>query len=127
MGHVRSRGEDVRRYIIDNVAQFPNDISRKTAQKFGISRQAVNKHLRRLTEEKCLNEEGETRSRIYKLAPLSTWEKQYVTQGLQEDAVWRVDIAPALGSLPDNVRNIWHHAFTEMFNNALDHSEGSGI
>ena len=127
MTHVRSRGEHVRRYIIDNVSQFPHDISRRTAEKFGISRQAVNKHLRRLTEEKCLTEEGATRSRIYKLASLSTWEKNYLIEGLQEDSAWRSDIAPALGSLPDNVRNIWHHAFTEMFNNALDHSEGKRI
>lgn len=127
MTHVRARGEDVRKYIIENVEEFPREISKKTAAKFGITRQAVNKHLRRLTAEKCLTEEGATKSRIYKLAQLSTWEKSYRVDGLQEDAVWRADIAPALGTLPDNVRNIWHHAFTEMFNNALDHSEGSVI
>lgn len=127
MSHVRARGEDVRKYIIDNVEKFPKDISRKTAEKFGITRQAVNKHLRRLTNDKFLTEEGETKSRVYKLAPILEWDRGYAVDGAQEDEVWRVDIAPALGQLPDNVRNLWHHAFTEMFNNALDHSEGSVI
>jgi hypothetical protein len=127
MTGVRSRGEDVRQYIIEHVEKFPKEIARRTAEKFGITRQAVNKHLRKLTEEKCLIEEGETRSRVYKLAPLARWQKHYVIDGLEEDVVWRNDIAPALGHLPDNVRSIWHHAFTEMFNNALDHSEGRMI
>jgi hypothetical protein len=32
-----------------------------------------------------------------------------------------------LGQLPDNVSYIWHYGFTEMFNNALDHSEADMI
>lgn len=127
MGGVRERGEQVRRYIIENVDKFPKDISRRTAEKFGITRQAVNKHLRKLTAEKCLKEEGETKSRVYSLVPITSWEREYPVEGVQEDVIWRDDIAPALGQLPDNVRNIWQHGFTEMFNNALDHSEGTRI
>lgn len=133
MSHVRERGEDVRRYIIDNVEQFPKAISRRTAEKFGITRQAVNKHLRKLIEEKALQETGETRSRVYKLCPLSEWTRTYKPEDregsapLAEDVVWRNDILPVLGQVPDNVRNIWQYGFTEMFNNALDHSAGSEI
>ncbi|MGH8185410.1 MAG: STAS-like domain-containing protein, partial [Steroidobacteraceae bacterium] len=29
--------------------------------------------------------------------------------------------------MPDNAMRIWHHGFTEMFNNAIDHSEGTQI
>ena len=131
---VREKGELVRRYIIENVEKHPTDISRRTAEKFGITRQAVNKHLRKLVGEKALIESGETRSRVYKLAPLVEWRKSYdladrygSPQMLAEDIVWERDIRPVLGDLPDNVRNIWHHSFTEMFNNALDHSEGRDV
>jgi hypothetical protein len=133
MSGVRSRGEDVRKYIIENVGEFPSDIARRTAQKFGITRQAVNKHLRRLTEEKALVESGKTRSRVYKLAPLLAWKRIYNIAAqdgcprLAEDVVWGDDILPILGPVPDNARNIWMYGFTEMFNNALDHSEGSEI
>lgn len=133
MSRARSRGEDVRKYIIENVAKFPRDISRRTGEKFGISRQAVNKHLRRLTEEKALTETGETRNRAYRLASQLEWQGRYQiadrtgSPPLAEDVVWRNEIAPVLGRLPDNVMNIWNHAFTEMFNNALEHSAGSTI
>lgn len=128
MTRVRARGEAVRRFIIDNVEKHPKDISRLTASKFGISRQAVNLHLRRLVDEGALRPDGATSNRSYKLAPLVTWEKDYsIGDGLAEDRVWLRDIAPCLGQMPQNVTDIWHYAFTEMFNNALEHSEGSTV
>ncbi len=130
MSGVRARGEDVRRYIIENVEKHPEMIAKDAAAKFGITRQAVNKHLRRLIEEKILSESGRTRARSYKLAPLVEWRGVFDTVGspiITEDWAWSNDVRPALGLLPDNVLNIWHHGFTEMYNNALDHSEGSRI
>jgi len=56
------------------------------------------------------------------------WSKEYPLDGkLSEDRVWRQDILPQLTALPDNVRSIWSYAFTEMLNNAIDHSEGSSV
>ncbi len=128
MSRVRARGEDIRRYIIDNIEKHPNEISRITAEKFAITRQAVNKHLHRLTREKALTKHGKTRSRSYKLAALQQWEHVYERSvGLAEDVVWRNDILPVLGRLPENVIDIWHYGFTEMFNNAIDHSGGIRI
>jgi len=58
---------------------------------------------------------------------LEYWNWYDIGQGLQEDRVWREDIAPILGAMPENVTDIWHYAFTEMFNNAIDHSAGTLI
>ncbi len=128
MTRVRSRGEDIRRYILEKVEESPGDISRITAEKFGITRQAVNKHLQRLIQESALIESGNTRNRTYKLCPLLEWRKFYeIAPGLAEDVAWREDVQPVLGQMPDNVTNIWHYGFTEMFNNAIDHSEGTLI
>ncbi len=128
MTKVNSRGEDIRRYILDHVESHPADIAKVTAEHFGITRQAANKHLKRLAAEKALMESGKTKGKVYSLCPLSEWEKVYTLDStLAEDIVWREDIIPVLGKLPDNVANIWHYGFTEMFNNAIDHSEGSLI
>src|SRR3990172_4028393 len=128
MTGVRARGEDIRRYIIQNIKKYPGNISRIASEHFKITRQAANKHLQRLTEEKILTETGKTRSRIYKLAPLVESRQMYeIVPGLAEDVIWTDDIRPALGQHPDNVMNIWHHGFTEMFNNAIDHSGGTHI
>jgi biotin operon repressor/anti-sigma regulatory factor (Ser/Thr protein kinase) len=128
MNRIRARGEDIRRYILDNVEQHPMNISAVTSKRFGISRQAVHKHLQKLTGEHALVESGTTRNRHYKLSPLVEWAKTYpISSGLAEDVIWTNDIKGALGELPGNVMDIWHYGFTEMFNNVVDHSAGSEL
>ncbi len=46
---------------------------------------------------------------------------------LAEDIVWDREVAPVLGTMAANVRSIWYYGFTEMFNNAIDHSSGTCI
>ncbi len=128
MTRARTRGEDIRRFILENVEKHPANISKLTSGHFGITRQAVNKHLLRLASEHALSETGKTRNRSYKLCPLLEWDQQFeITTKLAEDLVWRNEITPVIGQMPDNVMDIWHYGFTEMFNNAIDHSGGSEI
>lgn len=128
MTGVRTRGEDVRRFILEHVEKHPGDLTKITAEHFGITRQAVNKHLKRLTLAHAILESGKTRNRIYKLAPLPEWRERYeITPELAEDRVWRENISKTLGDMPDNVLHIWNYGFTEMFNNAIDHSSGQSI
>lgn len=128
MARVRERGEDIRKYILENIDKYPGDIARHTAARFKITRQGVNKHLQRLVDEKALTQIGQTRARSYKLFPQVKWTNYYtLAPGLAEDVIWRNDITPVLGKLPENAMNIWHYGFTEMFNNAIDHSDGKTI
>ncbi len=128
MTKVQMRGEAVRRFILENVEEHPADIAIITAEKFEITRQAVNKHLRKLVDENAILENGNTRNRTYQLASLVSFEESYpIDEKLEEDQVWRKDIAIHLANLPQNVLDIWHYGFTEMFNNAIDHSEGDYI
>jgi hypothetical protein len=128
MTRVRQRGETIRRYILENVQANPSNISKLTSDKFRVSRQAVNTHLRKLVDQGALREKGNTRNRTYELAPILEWDRTCeINAELAEDVVWRNDVSPVLGNLPDNVRDIWSYGFTEMFNNARDHSGGTSI
>lgn len=128
MSKLRARGEKIRRFILENVEQHPHNIAQVTAQEFDITRQATNKHLKRLVEEDALKVEGKTRSRVYRLSSLVEWVENYeISPDLAEDVVWSQEIKPRLGKMPDNVLDIWNYAFTEMFNNAIDHSTGKSI
>jgi biotin operon repressor len=128
MTRVHGRGENVRSFILKNIEAHPSDISKVAAGHFGITRQAVSRHLQKLTAEGCLTETGNTKGRRYKLVSSTVWSHHYpITKELAEDVVWSNDIRPALGKLPDKVLNIWNHGFTEMFNNAIDHSNGTSI
>lgn len=129
MAGVRKRGEQIRSFILSQVAQHPGDIAAITAQKFEISRQAANRHLKRLVDQGSLLAEGTTRRRSYKLCPQIDWKQLYslTEQHLEEDIVWSRDVRPQLGELPDNVLDIWFYGFTEILNNAIDHSSGASV
>lgn len=91
-------------------------------------RGAFFKHLGNLVKEGALTAEGNTRQTLYKLCQIAKWSRSYrLAPGLEEDLIWRKDVAAQLGQLPENVMSIWHLGFTEMFNNAIDHSAGSLI
>lgn len=125
---IRARGEDVRKYILEHLERHPHDLTKFVANHFGITRQAVSKHLKRLSSEHAIVESGQTRNRTYKLATLAEWERAYaIAPNLAEDLVWRDDVSKVIGDIPENVLAIWHYGFTEMFNNALDHSAGTTI
>ena len=128
MTNVSRKGEDIRRYILEHVERHPNDIGKITAEHFGITRQGVNKYLQKLYSEQVLTKSGKTRGSAYKLAVLSEWRESFqITPNLAEDLVWTNSIRSVISSLPNNILDIWHYGFTEMFNNAIDHSGGSEI
>ncbi|AFY61451.1 STAS-like domain-containing protein [Synechococcus sp. PCC 6312] len=128
MSKVRKRGEQIRQFILTNVENHPRDIAALVAQEFGITRQAVNKHIKCLVEQKALSFKGSTNSRSYDLHPLLEWSKKYsLDTSLEEDIVWGSDIKPLLSNFPDNVKDIWIYGFTEMLNNAIDHSSGTEV
>lgn len=122
------RGKAVRSFILHNVEAHPTDITKLVMKGFGITRQAVGLHMRQLIAQGAISVTGKTSDRRYKLAPMVTWRKSYeITSDLQEDLVWRDDVAPILKDLPPNVVEMWAHGFTEMLNNARDHSEGRAV
>ena len=126
MTKLRTRSEEIRAFILKHAGE--DGLAAKISQKFDISRQAASRHLKNLTDEGVLVADGKTRQRSYKVATTASASFSYAIQpGLAEDVVWRKDIKPFLGILPENVLEIWNYAFTEMFNNAIDHSAGFSI
>jgi biotin operon repressor len=128
MSRVRTRGEEIRRFILENVEKHATDTSKLAAEHFKITRQAVNKHLKKLAKQGCLKEEGKTRNRSYSLVPKMETSFHYqITADLEEHLVWQNDISKIVGEQPENVLDIWQYGLTEILNNARDHSAGSEI
>lgn len=48
-------------------------------------------------------------------------------EGLQEHMVWAEKIRPQVQYLPENILKILEYGFSEMLNNAIDHSEGTAV
>ena len=118
----------MRTFIVANVARHPADIVRRTAEKFGCTRQAVHRHIQRLAREGALVESGKTRSRTYALAELTSWSQSFAVASCGDEGdIWLRYVRQLLSPLASNVMAIWQYGFTEMFNNALDHAQASTI
>ena len=96
----------------------------------GISRQAVNKHLKPLLQNGSLIKTGVTRGTVYEIAtsgkkPSKTFSKSFFLDGLEEDKVFQ-QISLSLNltrTISPKANDIARYAFTEMLNNAIDHSQ----
>ena len=92
----------------------------------GVSRRRANLLLRQLTAAQWLTAAGTPRRPQFAPGPLRQVVKRYSLAGLQEDLPWRRDFAPCF-VLPPAVQRMAQHAFTELLNNAVDHSGGSAV
>ena len=114
---------DIRQFVIENVAENPRNITRVTAEHFGISRATAIYHVNALVSAGTLRATGRTRARQYTLTPLvQQFASLAVTPHLEEDVTWQEAISPYLGNVESNVRNICQYGFTEMVNNVVSHS-----
>jgi biotin operon repressor len=103
------------------------------SRKLGVTRQAVNPHLQRLIRDGVAWMEGRTRGAFYhagrptsKSAP-ARFTRRVRLSGLEEDQIFQ-DAAIALNleqRLSREAYDIVHYAFTEMLNNAIDHSRST--
>jgi anti-sigma regulatory factor (Ser/Thr protein kinase) len=125
MTGIRKRGEQTREFILENVENNPKKVVALTIEKFGISRQAVHRHIKHLIDQGTLIR---SKSGSYHLCPQEKWTTTLsLAANPYEDVVWRNEIRNRLGQLPDNALSIWHYGFTEMFNNVVDHSESTDV
>jgi len=95
----------------------------------GVTRQAAHYHLRRLSDEGVLAPEGSRRSSRYRLR--ADRVASYPLHGQMEHEVWAAE-KKALGVLdPDllsgPILGVLNFTFTEMVNNAIDHSLGTSL
>ena len=118
---------EIRDFIIFNIEEHPSNITILTAEKFSVSRQAVLRHINKLIKDGALTVEGNTRDRKYSLKPIIDLTFQLSLKGLEEDIVWREKISPILSDVPANINKICYYGFTEMLNNAIDHSNGQKV
>lgn len=121
----RAATHAIREFILEAVDEHEGDLVRHIVQTLKISRQAVNRHLRSLQSEGVVVASGNTKSRRYNLKEIVHLERWYSIENLEEHVPWQNDFKPHLMDLPGNVREICSYGFSEMLNNAIDHSQSA--
>lgn len=125
MGIYSEKTSTIQQFILTQIENHPNDITSITSSNFHISKQAVRKHLSKLINDGKIKTFGTTRNKSYQLNILDKYKIDIPIQAsIEEDAIWREHIRPKLDNIKQNVINICQYGFTEMVNNARDHSEG---
>ena len=104
----------------------PMPVSYTHLQRLGITRRAANAQLKALVAAQWLRVSGAGRSARHAPGALRQVVQRYPLATLQEDLPWRQDFAPFF-ELPPEVERLLRHAFTELLNNAVDHSGGQTV
>lgn len=113
--------------ILEIVKQNPTGTADKIAEKFGITRQSASRKLKGLCENNLVQLSGRGRSSTYSLVEKVIKETFEITKETDEFLVFSQLLFPMIKHLNSNVVEVLQYGFTEMFNNAIDHSEGSQI
>jgi len=106
--------------------QHPHDLPAHVMQRLAISRSAANNLLKKLVAGQWLVNQGTARRPHHQPGALRQVVQPYALEGLLEDLPWRRDFAPYF-VLPTEVRRMAQHAFTELVNNAVEHSDGKTV
>ncbi|MFH1286172.1 MAG: DUF4325 domain-containing protein [Candidatus Magasanikbacteria bacterium] len=115
-------------FILEKAPGNPHDLVSLVAKNYKISRQRAHNHVNRQVKEGNLIKVGRTRATRYFLANGNEIEFSIkIKPGLAEDQVWSKYVKPLLLKCSENIQRISAYGFTEIYNNAIDHSEGTVI
>jgi len=125
---VKNQAAEIREYLMGKIPIHPRNIVAVTARAFSCSRTTVHRHLNRLLRDGEIIKTGTTRQTQYFLK--TEKNKKLIVpfkNGIAEDEVWKENFLADFETLPKNIRDICEYGFLEMLNNAIDHSEGTGV
>jgi anti-sigma regulatory factor (Ser/Thr protein kinase) len=120
--------ERIKAFILSQVLQHPKDIVPLAVNQFKVTPTTVHRHLNKLLKQGEVVKTGRTRGAVYFLK--SAMQKKlefHIKPGLEEHQVWMDYLHDAFAILPENIYLICNYGFSEMFNNAIDHSQGTRI
>lgn len=123
---MKNQAAAIKEFILSNVEAHPKDITNLTMNKFKVTRTTVHRHLTYLIKNNQIEKSGTTNTSQYFLK--SSFNKRItyeITPELSESRIWQEEFNSQAAKLKENVREICYYGFTEMVNNAKDHSEGT--
>ena len=113
-------------WITAAAIQHGEHLPEQLMHRLGITKRAANAQLKALVAAQWLQVRGSGRTARYQPGTLRQVVQRYPLATLQEDQPWRQDFAPFF-ELPVEVERLVRHAFTELLNNAVDHSGGGTV
>ena len=116
--------EQIIQYMLQLISSNDKSFIAKTVEYFGISKSTVYNYVKQMCDDGVICKSPEDGS--YGIA-YTVYSFEYKNERLYESRMFDRDILPLLTECAPNVRNIWKYAFTEMMNNAIEHSGAENI
>ncbi len=109
-------------YMLTKLEMHDN-VVKKTSEYFKISNTTIYRYLRELKEENIIEQVSKGKYKIIN----EEYDFKFTNQNIEEDNIYFNEIQPLIKEFPNNVKKIWAYAFTEIMNNAIEHSESKKI
>ena len=121
----KEKGRKIRSQILTDVLHHPHDIVKHISNIFSITPQAVYRHLKVLEDESKIRTAGRGRGKTYFLGEVREYRMTFpLNKELSEDLLWRDYFSFLFDGMKESVVDMCQYGFTEMVNNAIDHSDG---
>jgi len=115
-------------FLLKHIPKHPKDIASFAANELSINRMTAHRHLKKLITQNKIVQSGHTKGISYFLQ--STHNKKlifHIKDKAREFNIFSKYFEPQFKILPKNIFDICEYGFTEMLNNAFEHSEGKKI
>lgn len=123
-----SRPEQIQKFLLEKIPDHPKDVVVLAMREFGVTRPSVLAQMTKLMRKGDVLKTGQTSDVLYHLATAFNKNLKFkIKGGLREHEVWKEYLLPAFQHFQPNILDICEYGFGEMFNNAIDHSEGTEI
>lgn len=123
----KRKTEEIRQFMLEQIDEFTPDMPKEVVKAFGISKQAVSKNIKTLLDAGLIElKQVDGKRKRYQLKTLFDRKVQVnINTTTEENEIWLQEVSPYFQDVKPNVRDLIHHGFTEMMNNAIDHSGSS--
>jgi len=120
--------DQIKKFILDNLTLHQRDIIHTAIRRFGISRQAILKHMHTLIAEKQVLAYGKTRDRYYELRPLVNFSKTIdIDTDFSPEAILKKQMLSHISFLPKNIHEICEFSIAAILNNIADHADATNL
>lgn len=123
MGFSKEIRQQIKNFILSNIELEKNPYN-EVPKVYKISRQTIYKYLKELIDSGYVEKSGKNN---FKLKFYNLESFIFQNRGLEEDVVYDKILKKYQTDRKSNVLHILQYAFTEMLNNAIEHSGGSEI
>lgn len=126
MSFTEEKRDIIKKYILEKIRCDDNEYVKKTIENFQVSATTVKRYLKECVEREWIVSDANRRSGYALVVCEERWELEN-DGSLEEDTFYFECIFPMLKNISLNAQNIWYYTFTEIMNNAIEHSKGEKI